>query len=471
MREVYPGRFEYTRNEQGTAVAGIVFSLIWGIFLLKSPFMASVLIAPFAAWFVFKPRVELFLPLMITTFWGAQISYLISLCCLIYALINFERLQRKGLILAFFVYLTGLPFFVWFTYTRMAFEGVRGTEFSGAMSSLGSYLSLAPFFWAAISFRRLPEGFFRHLYKISLLFLLLYLFRSLPIVKNVYVFIRYSVWCVTMIPMSFVLNVYVLKRRLSGWTVIEVFCMVLMVAMFLKGGEGAITFTQIGTAGYACFLLVWGRRIRSCKWLMMPAFLLILSCFYVWGSAERKRNYDEEGRRESYEELKINSIGSFITRLRAKAYGDRAGVWAASVNSIKKHWRESPVFIPPEADVAELDVYQSGSGQEITTGVGIAAHNVFLNCFRSFGFWGGSSLFLTYLLLVGFGKYPRFIIRHSRDWYGGCCAICLTHAVVGGISGHYLTSLAFGFAEWGILGLCAACDYEDRWTMNRGRRW
>ena len=235
-----------------------------------------------------------------------------------------------------------------------------------------------------------------------------------------------------------------------------------MQLIHLKGPEQkepGITFTQLSCMIFGSMLLFVAVRMKSLLFVFMPAAILILSNFYVWGSASRSEDYQFStmGDSTTYQEIQIKDAGSFLKRLKMKALGDRAGVWAASVESIKKIWHNYPVWIPPEADVMQYTLFTAHGTVQVDTD--LAAHNTFLHCLRGFGFYGGLVIYLVFLMLLGFKDRLSFIVSSLPSEYAVCAASCLAQGVCSGITGQYCILIQFGFVIWGILGLCHARKY------------
>lgn len=446
-------RSAYTSRSWLLILGAIAYNLIGTHFA----FVASIIALPFICYMVFRPKQIYFLPLMIFTQYGLQAGYFVMLSCFFYALFHTETLHKRKAMGVFLLYLAGLPFFVWYTYTRLKSSSIEGFNYSSSFSSLGTYLSFAPFFWAATFRKAYTREFFRDLLLLSILFALVNTFRLFNPMK--FPFIRFAFWAVCYCGMYLIWILLQKQQLKSKYVFVCSFISICIVVSFLKGGEGAVTFTQLFSIIFGSALLYVAARMKHLLFAFMPAMILILSNFYVWGSASRSEAYqlDNMGDNTSYKEIRISNISSFFNRLEKKAFGDRAGVWAASVESVKKIWRDHPVWIPPEADVMQYTLYTAHGEVKIDTDLG--AHNTFLHCIRGFGFYGGLVVYFVFLMLLGFRGRLKFIVSNLSSEYSICAASCLAQGVCSGITGQYCVLIQFGFVIWGILGLCHAKKY------------
>jgi len=415
-------------------------------------FAISAILTPFVITMTFKPRLTFFLPLLVLSQYGLQVSYVIMLSCFVYAVVHISQLRQRRILFPFVLYLFGAPFFVWYTFSRLSSFSYGGFNFASSFSSLGTYLSMAPFFWSALIPMVDEESGERMLNDLQLLSLV----YVIPLIhlsfQDYFPFVRFCFWGAGFAFSYVIWSILDSSKIKWGRFILSGVACVFLILSFIRGGEGAVSFTQLAIAGFASTMLFVAYKMKRALVLFMPAMLLIVSCIYVLGSAKRAEDYQWYGSDRAYAEIKISDTASLLERLRAKAFGDRASVWAGSLDSIKRIWKENPVWIPPDADVMELN-YSTARGMLRFTS-DVAAHNVFLHCLRAFGFYGGSIMLLMYWILLGGKRYLIFINQERGSQFSLVAANCLAQGVIVGVTGQYTILLQFGFVIWGLLGLC-----------------
>ncbi len=433
---------------------------------IKIPTLACVLFSPYLVYLILKPRSVYLLPLIIHTFYGSWQQYLMLTACLVYCFAHWQELRRRGLGALFFVYMLGLPFFLWYTFARYRVFG-GGIGHGGTFEGICYYFAFAPFFWCVIAVKRIGLGFFNGLLTLSFWFVLSGFIGIGKLMDGdealLGTFSRFSSWGGVYVVCVFIWSVFtraaVVVRVISGLGTV-MFCL-----GFLHIGGSLIPFHLMGSALLGCVLVCfvkWGKRLL---WLLHPWLLLTLTTLMVFIAINKFENaqIDLAGRGSYRDNNTVRDIDSLKNRIYLKLYGDRATVWTASFDAVKKQMERSFFFVDPAPVYGEIDINGVNRRRVV---VELQAHNLFLELLRLYGCYGGGVCIVVFCLIVS-NRRLREVQRTITSPLIPIFACAMGHCLFGSFGGHYLVTRNFSFTLFGLLGLC----YSYAWSIKNARRF
>lgn len=427
-----------------------------------------LLMVPYVAYLIFKPRPEHLLPIIIQGVAGYRVAYVIGVFSLIYVILNMEALRSRRLGSIFLIYLSALPFFIWVTFSRFSTLATSVTEWNGSIQGFGYYITLAPFFWGAIVIKRLPEEFYKGFNIFSwvafIFYVLLYLNFKVPFQRSI-------MWGCSYIPLRLF---YLSVVRPKHASLIEIILLAMgccfEVLTFVRGGRWALTFSQIGYAIYAIALLYMAKRFKRLAWGLFPLLILITTTFYVWGSAERVERFDfSKISGESYDDMKVDSFAALIKRFQMKSISDRAILWAANVQSVKDVWRNNPVWVPAKPDAAETILFIDGQVRLIKTD--LPAHNIVLNTLKNYGFYGGLLFVIVYFAVLSRREIFKLILYENKSQLAMFMALSLGEGIFACYAGGHTVDLTYMTLQWPFCGAVLGIAFEHTTCYSANRQF
>lgn len=429
---------------------------------ILAPALTGLLVSPYLVYLILKPRSVYLLPLIVHTFYGSWQQYLMLIACLLYCLGHVYELRRRGLLSLFCVYMLGVPFFIWYTAARYQIFG-GGIGHGGTFEGITYYLAFIPFFWCAIAIKRIEKGFFMGLLLLSLWFVLSGFvgFRSLNGGDDALLgtFSRFSSWggvyVVCVFIWSYFAHASIAIRLLSGLGSLMFF-----LGFFHVGGA-LIPFHLVGSALLGCAIICLSKWCRPLAKCLHPWILLTLTTLAVFSAIGKFENAEIDlAGRGSYEDNNtVRDAASLANRIYLKLYGDRAPVWTASFNAVKKQMERSFIFVDPAPVFGEIE---AGKRHLV---IEIQAHNLFLELLRLYGGYGGGICILVFCLILGQRTLRKTPQKLSSPLVP-ILACAMGHCLFGSFGGHYLVTRNFSFTLFGLLGLC----YSYVWSSMH-RRW
>lgn len=446
-----------SRNEKKVFALHMVIALLCIPLYWVAPALFGLIVSPYLVYLILRPRSEYLLPLIIHTFYGSQQQYMMLLACFVYVLTHIERIRLSRLLVPFCVYLLGLPFFVWYTFARYnAFGG--GIGHGGTFEGLCYYFAFAPFFWAALTIKRIDRSTFHGLVYLSFWFVLS---GFIGVGKGVDgespMFDTYSRFASWGGPFLFVLSLWSIREKIERKIkIISAIGAALFVLGFLHIGSSLIPFHLMSTALFGA-LIVYLNRLRSkfvhaCHPVAWVA-LATIAVFSAIGKFEN-REIDMAGRGGYEENNTVRDVKSLEERIYYKFYGDRAPVWTAAYNAIERQFSGHWFFVDINPLYGEL---QAENGRVVV--IEMQAHNLMLELFRLYGLYGGGVCMAVFLLLIG-KRYVYDARKSCNTILLPILACAVGHMIFGYLGGQYLVTKNFSFTVFGLLGTCYSLNRQ-----------
>ncbi len=440
-----------------TAIALMCWPLYW-----MSPWIFGVAVSPYIIFLVLRPRQEYLLPLILHTWYGSQQRYAMLLACFIFAISHFRHLQMIKLHIIFFIYLLFAPFFIWYTGARIS--AFHSLVTGGVYEGMSYYLSFAPFFWAAIVFRRLSKKFFSWLMIFSLLIVVRGFFFSssddagLLTGRTIFSYSRFHSWASVYL---FVVCVWAFATKQKIHVkLISLIGSILFILGFLHIGQSLTPFHLAGAASLGVLILLCSFIRKKYPAFLHPWLLLIVATVTVFWAIKQYEQRRLVFDRVNYEKINVRNWSDFVLRLENKLYGDRAPVWTASLDAVRQQIHKSWLFVDPHPVVGEL--YRDDG---LVVRVELQAHNMLLEAVRLYGIYGGCGLLLTFILITGLNSFRNSAADIHSD-YAPVAAAAIGHVIFGYWGGQYLMIPAFSFTLYSLIGVCYRNQY-DKQTQKR----
>lgn len=449
------GEERFDKHELTRFVLHTLFALAC-VPVYMSPYYAlfGLLTGTALLYFIFRPRSEYLLPLMIHTMWGSQQRYIMLAGCFLYALVHFNRLRQYKLQGIFVVYLLVLPFFIWHTWKRYVWFG-GGIGAGGTFLSMSYYLAFAPFFWGVIACLRITREMF--VASIIVGFLVFINFAlHLPFTRMIF-------WSADFMPVFLLwvaLNSHFRKYFID--CIIAVICLVGLFLGFTGKINLYVSFTQVGVMALGVVFVIFAKWRGGLLRVIRPIFFFvatILLTFYTISS------FEEKGRQvqlqyERYDDIKATSIDAIREKLLLKIFNDRAPLWAASWDSIMQQAKKDPIWVATDRTVG---IIFADDGRIVE--VDLMAHNILLLLLQDYGWYGGLGLYLIYIALFTRKETHEIILKDNQSYYSLIGALCFAHGIIGGYTGQYVMTWEFSFILYGFLG----CVFVRYYRLNEAR--
>lgn len=437
---------DLTREERALMQRHVVIAILCCPIYMISPVLFGLLMGPYVMWMVFAAKPALLLPLMIHMMYGSQQRYLALFACFLYSLAHIDSMSRRKILLPFIIYLSALPFFIWYTVVRYRLYG-GGIGAGGTFEGLGYYFGISAFFWGFLAIGRMQPTVFKGFVVICFVdFVIHFLFfMSIP-------FTRFLFWSFPfLIILAFWAMLQKVRKWKYSWGLMGICTFAIMILGFFGVSDIRITFTIVGITGLGIVYMIMAKYAPRVLWLLSPC--LILSLLTVWMFHTMNKWYVNErghGSSISYNEIVIRDMESFRYKLFRKTMTDRAPLWYASWDAIKQQFARHPIWVDVEAPVGE---YTLDDGR--TTAIRLSAHNMLLEMLRLYGAWGGLVLYLVFVIIPSMKIIRDSLRYHAATPYAPILACCLAHIVVGGQTGQYPISPQFTIYLFGLMGVCA----------------
>ena len=417
---------------------------------IVAPALFGLAVAPYVIWMVFRGRPEMLVPLMIHMLHGSQQRYIILASCFIYSIAHIEVLFRRKLGGVFFLYLCSLPFFIWYTIERYRTFG-GGIGAGGTFEGIGYYFGISTFFWGMLAIGRLPAYVAKGMLWLCFGVVILHFafFMVLP-------FTRFLFWGLPFLTVfAFWLWLQKRNRKFAKLQWLGIVTGVIMIVGFMGFSSMRITFTLLGTVAVGMLVLVVAKYFRGMFWLLKPIVVLPLLTLWMFFTINR---WEKEGKgyvdNTAYSDIKVRDWDSFKYKLFRKTMTDRAPVWYASWDAVRKQFDRDPVWVdvmPIYGSIdLEGDLYRGG--REVT--VALAAHNMLLEMLRLYGAWGGLGIYLVFLIVSSLGIIKTRLALDIATPCAPILACCVAHVIVGGQTGQYPITPQFSFYLFGLMGVC-----------------
>jgi len=111
---------DYSIQEKRSLLLHTVVALLCVPLYMLGPTLIAYVLTPYLIWMIFRGHSVYYIPLMVHTFLGSQQRTIMLMGCFLYVCLHYAELKRYRLGLLFFLYLLGLPFYVWFTIKRVS---------------------------------------------------------------------------------------------------------------------------------------------------------------------------------------------------------------------------------------------------------------------------------------------------------------------------------------------------------------
>ena len=447
---------DYSAQERRSLLLHTVVALLCIPLYMLGPTLIAYVLTPYLIWMIFSGNSLYYVPLMIHTFLGSQQRTIMLMGCFIYVCVHCTELRRYRLSPLFFLYLLGLPFFVWFTIERYAYQG-----FGGMFEGLGCYLTYAAFFWGVLTGGTVRKSLFTYLFWLSIIWVSEFCIGFLDPSR----FYHWAIPCV--LTMSFW---SLLKRGETVSKGVSIFSMIaaaFALASFFRYFAHTATFTQIGVGILACTYLALYRWTPRLKILLNPIVVFAVLTYSLF-STMAKFDTNTIDFSVAYEDIEVKDYGSFIERWNRKSVGDRGWLWRATWNTIVRQFKDNPFHVTPEFQVGEVE-RNLKDGRHIVQTVELSAHNTFLELLRNYGLYGGGVMYLLYLMIPVFCFPKRPFTDFFNTPYAPVFALCLGEIFVGGQGGQYTILPQFSFILFGLYGFMYRGDFNDHaiffWRM------
>jgi len=439
---------EYSAQEKRSLLLHTVVALLCAPLYMLGPTLIAYVLTPYLIWMIFRGHSVYYIPLMVHTFLGSQQRTIMLMGCFLYVCLHYAELKRYRLGLLFFLYLLGLPFYVWFTIKRYQYQG-----FGGMFEGLGCYLTYAAFFWGTLTGGTVRKSLFVYLFWLSIAWVGEFCFGFLEPSR----FYHWAIPCV--LTVSFW---SLLRRGNTIPRIIIVFSMgagVLALASFFRYFAHTATFTQIGVGLLACAYLALYRWMPKFKLLLNPLVVFAVLFFSLF-STMAKFDTNRLDFSVAYEDIEVKDFDSFMERWNRKSIGDRGWLWKATWNTIVRQFKENPFHVTPEFQFGEVE-RDLKDGRHIIQAVELSAHNTFLELLRNYGLYGGGIMYLLYVLIPVF-YFPKRALRELFNTpYAPVFAVCLGEIFIGGQGGQYTVLPQFSFILFGLYGFMYRADFND----------
>ena len=452
----------YTPSERQRFIFHTVIAFLSLPFYYLFPFKFGLIMSPYLFCLAMRPKSEYILPVIIQCIYGSQQRYFFALGCFFYVLFHFNSLRRFGLHWIYLLYISTLPYFIWFFWEKMhmpMFDPGIGARLGG----LFTHFVFSIGFWAALVVRKTGRPFFRGMIIWSFLLIVVMAVIGGGATLDIYgtgegaarsFFSRMIFWSMPFISSSLI---YLLVTRNRGFGLEKLLCVIgclILVLDFFHLTHCPMSFTMVGlclfSMGIVWVSLKWRARTVLC---LNPLIMFILSATFVFASAYFVENYGRLYKDEGdYNEMSMTSIDSILKKIQRKAVDDRANVWAGTIAYIKRDIIPNPIWVKPKQFI-EFDA-QSDTGHSYVIQWSVGAHNTMLDLIKQHGFYGGLGLYLVFIWFYCRKQNRRFISDRENGPMITVMAVCISQGVVGGHCGHYLLEMAFGIAIGCCLGVC-----------------
>lgn len=413
----------------------------------------GILMMPYVFIITMRPQSCYLLPLIIHFSYGIQCRYAFCLACFLYVIFHINELVRYRLHWLYLLYLSIMPFFVWFTVTK--FKDVQNyVSMSGNVSGLNTYLLFSCVFWGCIAIKKLGRMFIRHF---VLWNLVLFAVVSLAGTEENRLFSRQIFYAIPLLG-AVAVHCFSVKREGREKGLLPITIIGVLIYLLDFGGilRYKVTFTLLGLLILSCVYVYAGMKKKPVMiFLLNPKVLFVASFVVVMISATLVLKYrGMNGDRGNYGELSNTSIDSLITKLQMKAVDDRATLWALSIERIKDIWRTNPVFVDTVGRFSvDTDLLDGGLKSQIVT-IEIPSHNVMLELLRSFGFYGGLGLYALYLCIFMSPRNIKILKVVKDPACLSICAVCVAQGIICGHTGQYVVQPDLGPINFVLLGAC-----------------
>ena len=264
---------DYSAQERRSLLLHTAVALLCVPLYMLGPTLIAYVLTPYLIWMIFRGHSLYYIPLMIHTFLGSQQRTIMLMGCFLYVCMHCAELKRYRLGLLFFLYLLGLPFYIWFTIKRYQYQGV-----GGMFEGLGCYLTYAAFFWGSLTGGTVRKSLFTYLFWLSIVWVGEFCFGFLEPSR----FYHWAIPCVLTISFW-----SLLKRGSTVPRIVTAFSMcagVLALASFFRYFAHTATFTQIGVGMLACAYLALYRWLPRLKFLLNPLVVFAVLFFSLFST-------------------------------------------------------------------------------------------------------------------------------------------------------------------------------------------
>lgn len=416
---------------------------------MAEPVLAGLILGPYVMWMVFAAKPALLLPLMIHMIHGSQQRYLALLACFIYSLLHVEAIARRKMLMPFILYLLSLPFFIWYTVMRYRVFG-GGIGAGGTFEGLGYYFGISAFFWGLVAVRRIPPIVMRGFVMLCFINIVTHFlfFMKIP-------FTRFLFWSLPFLVALAFWNAFISPHvGARSWGVMGSIALLVLLLGFLGMGEMPTTFTILGNVMLSVIVLVFAKFAPKMLWLLAPVVVLPLLTIWMFHTID-SWYVNERGRGSSiaYNDIQVRDLESLRYKLFRKTMTDRAPVWYASWDAVKKQFERDPIWVDVEQTFGDYSFTDNlGRAREVT--MELAAHNMLLEMMRLYGLYGGLGIYLLYLIIPSMRKVRESLRRHIATPYAPILACCIGHIIIGGQTGQYPISPQFTIYLFGLMGVC-----------------
>lgn len=426
---------------------------------------AGLLALPYLLFLTLRPKSQYLLPIIIILAYSSPLRLFFCTACFFYVLFHMNQLRRYGLFGVWWLYLCLSPFFIWYFYqkTQMVSYLVGVGDLA---SGFGTYFMFACAFWAVLCIRRMGTTFLKGLFYWSLFLVFLVSFvgveRDATMAEDAGkgLFTRQVFLAIPICAATFSYFILRKSRELRKIGLLAGLACLVLALDFLKILHYDLTFTCIGLMILSFFFVFITIRMPNLCRRLNPLVFFVASCVIVLLSpmlVERYRNINAG--MGSYSELKVTDFNSLMIKLQRKAVDDRASVWAFNIESIREQMHRNPIWIDVKP-FAEAVTYEEGKGW--VEGVMLMdAHNTMLHLLRHFGFYGGLGLYLFFLWYFCRKENRRILTKSHNATVVVVLSVCMAHGIIGGHTGHYPVTLAFGPVFYALLGGCWRAGAES----------
>jgi hypothetical protein len=429
---------------------GIAFGLISLVVYSYSGLLYSLIIAPIIFLMIWSRKVEYFPGIAIHLFAETTSMYIILLSCLVLTLFQWRFWMRTKIKWLFLLVLIPIPILIWHTYVRYFMMDIKLVD---SITKLGFFLGIFPFFYGFLLAKKIDREI---LFGIIFVLLLSIFLNSIGYRG---ILIRIIFFAVPALITFAIIGKF--SQLISGFQILlKVSAILIFVSYFIFLNTTTLT---VFLSVLLSVLLAYIKKKNFDKWvnILSPRITFIVTILLVgWlaittDSTRFSGNVDPN---KDLTTLRFTNFNDIADRLSYKTFGDRAPIWRGVWLDIVA---QNNILPPLKSKSYEVTGLSGGHSES-----DIAAHNIFLELLRNYGYIVGLIIGFAYIVqIVLAGSLLRLPINDTL-----LISIVSSVAIVGtfgGMTGQFTMMPSFSFLFMGLAGILYGLFYTQNMHYNK----